>query len=200
MVTVVQFCVCVHINKPRGHPEAMAPFPCPHWIWFTSGVGIRTGVGWVYSSTRKGRILLIPHWKNPINWWERNLGFSKRTEQPNLLSTKLQSCLWTSRDTARSPAGQLMFQSYSVLQKYLGLPRWLSGEESACQCRRHRRCRFYPWVRKIPWRRAWQPTPVFLPGKSHRQRSLSGYSPWGCKESDTTEHACTHTHTHLLTA
>ena len=44
-----------------------------------------------------------------------------------------------------------------------------------------------PWVWKIPWRREWQPTPVLLPGKSHGQRSLIGYSPWGCKESDTTE-------------
>ena len=47
--------------------------------------------------------------------------------------------------------------------------------------------RFDPWVRKIPWRREWQPTPVFLPGESHGQRSLAGYSPWGRKESDTTE-------------
>ena len=47
--------------------------------------------------------------------------------------------------------------------------------------------RFYPWVRKIPWRRAWQPTPVFLPRKPHGQRSLVGYSPWGCKELDMTE-------------
>ena len=44
------------------------------------------------------------------------------------------------------------------------------------------------WVRKIPWQRKWQPTPVFLPGKSHGQRSLVGYSPWGHKESDTTKH------------
>ena len=44
-----------------------------------------------------------------------------------------------------------------------------------------------PWVRKIPWRRAWQPTPVFLPGESHGQRGLVGYSPWGCTESDMTE-------------
>ena len=44
-----------------------------------------------------------------------------------------------------------------------------------------------PWVRKISWRRKWQPTPVLLPGKFHGQRSLAGYSPWGCKESDTTE-------------
>ena len=72
-----------------------------------------------------------------------------------------------------------------------GLPRWHSGKESACQCRRCKRCRFYPWVGKIPWSRKWQPTPVFLPGEFHGQRSLVGYSPWGCKESDTTEHAHT---------
>ena len=46
---------------------------------------------------------------------------------------------------------------------------------------------FSPWVRKIPWRRAWQPTPVFLPGESHGQRSLAGYSSSGCKEWDTME-------------
>ena len=52
----------------------------------------------------------------------------------------------------------------------------LSGKESACQCRRHE---FSPWVGKIAWRRKRQPTPVFLPGKSHRQRRLAGYNPWG---------------------
>ena len=46
---------------------------------------------------------------------------------------------------------------------------------------------FNPWVRDIPWRREWQPTPVFLPGKIHGQRSLGGYSPWGRKERDMTE-------------
>ena len=50
-----------------------------------------------------------------------------------------------------------------------------------------RRLEFHLWVGKIPWRRKCQPTPVFLPGKSHGQRSLEGYSPWGRKESDTTE-------------
>ena len=49
------------------------------------------------------------------------------------------------------------------------LPRWHSGKESICQCRRHRRRGFYPWVRKILWSRKWQPTPVFLPGKFHGQ-------------------------------
>ena len=55
---------------------------------------------------------------------------------------------------------------------------WVSGKESTCQCRS---CRFNPWVRNIPWNRKWQSTPMFLPGKSHAQRRLAGYSPWGCK-------------------
>ena len=67
-----------------------------------------------------------------------------------------------------------------------GLPRWLSGKESACQCRRCKRYVFDPWVRKIPWRRKWHPTPVFLPGKSHGRRSLAGNSPWAHKESHST--------------
>ena len=51
-------------------------------------------------------------------------------------------------------------------------------------CLQCRRPRFNPWVGKILWRRKWEPTPVPLPGKFHGQRSLVGYSPWGCKESD----------------
>ena len=70
-----------------------------------------------------------------------------------------------------------------------GFPGGASGKEPACQCRRHRRCRFHLWIRKIPWKRAWQPTPVFLPGESHGQRSVVGYSPQGRRESDTTERA-----------
>ena len=50
-----------------------------------------------------------------------------------------------------------------------------------------RRHKLDPWVGKIPWRRKWQPTPVFLPGGSHGQRSLAGHSPQGCKESTATE-------------
>ena len=67
----------------------------------------------------------------------------------------------------------------------------LSGKEAIGQCRRRKRHRFNPWIGKILWRRAWQPTPVFLPGESHGQRSLVGYCPWGRKESDITE---AHTH------
>ena len=83
------------------------------------------------------------------------------------------------------------------LKMYMGFPGGASGKEPACRCRRHKRRGFNPWVGKIPWRRAWQPIPVFLPIDSHGQRSLAGYSLWGCKESNTTEASehywkCTH--------
>ena len=72
---------------------------------------------------------------------------------------------------------------------YMGFPGGASGKEPACQCRRLRRCGFDPWVGKIPWRegKAWQALPVFLPGETHGQKSLLGYSPWGHIESDMTE-------------
>ena len=74
------------------------------------------------------------------------------------------------------------------------LPRWCRGKQSVCQCRRCKRRGFDPWVGKIPWGRKWQPTPVFLLGKSHVQRSLVGCSPWGHKESDMTEPLSTRMH------
>ena len=75
----------------------------------------------------------------------------------------------------------------------MGLPG-VSGKESAC---RFRSCRFRPWVRKIPWRKKSQPTPVFLPEKLHRQGSLAVYSSRGDKESDTTEHSTSQMDLHL---
>ena len=64
---------------------------------------------------------------------------------------------------------------------------WCSGKASACRHRSRGRCGFDPWVRKIPCRRKWQSTPVFLPGTSHGQRSLAGCSLWGRRESEMTE-------------
>ena len=64
-------------------------------------------------------------------------------------------------------------------------PGGVRGKEPACQCRRLKRNRFHPWVGKIPWRRAWQTTPVFLPREPHRQEEPGG--PWGHTESDTSE-------------
>ena len=69
-----------------------------------------------------------------------------------------------------------------LLYMEMSFPGGARGKEPACQCRRHKRCRFDPWVGNISWRRrAWQPTLVFLLGESSGQRSLVGYGPWGCK-------------------
>ena len=67
----------------------------------------------------------------------------------------------------------------------------------ACQYRRHKRREFDPWVRKIPWRRAWRPTPVFLLGESHGQRSPADYSLYGHKASDKTERLNPHAHSNM---
>ena len=75
--------------------------------------------------------------------------------------------------------------------RWLGLPWWLRWYRICLQCRRPG---FDRWGRKISWSREWQPTPVFLPGEFHGQRNLVDYSPWGRKESDTTEWLI-HTHT-----
>ena len=63
-------------------------------------------------------------------------------------------------------------------------PSGLDGKEAACNAAHPGSI---PWLRNIPWRRAWLSSPVFLPGESHGQRSQVGYGPWGCKESDMTE-------------
>ena len=91
-----------------------------------------------------------------------------------------------------NPTWGTLYQIPNQYSSKLGLPRWFGGKEPTCQCRKLRRCGFHSWVRKIPWRRKWQPPLVFLPGKSHGQRSLVGDSPWRCKELDTAEHACTY--------
>ena len=77
-----------------------------------------------------------------------------------------EACVWS--DLLRMLSPQVDHSSF---------PGGASREEPAYQCRRHKRLKFDPWVRTIPWRRAWQPTPVFLPGESHGQRNLAGCSP-----------------------
>ena len=115
---------------------------------------------------------------------------------PPLLSTPLRTCPSKLATTLSYPEGNptksqpAVKRANSALQNALvpfgsrphrravWWPWWLSGKESACQ---FRRCRFNPWVGKIPRRRKWQSTLVFLPGESDGQRSLEGYSPCGCK-------------------
>ena len=103
-----------------------------------------------------------------------DLNFPTR-DQTGPSTVKLQSPNhWTARE----------FPKY--FQWCVGV-RWHNGKKSACQCRRHKWCHFHLWVKKIPWSRKWQPTPLFLPGESHGQRSLGGCR--GLQELDTTEHA-----------
>ena len=80
-------------------------------------------------------------------------------------------------DVSLYPRHQLHYLGYSRCLRR-GFPGCSAVKKSTCQCKRFR---FDLWIREIPWRRECQPTPVFLSGKSHEQRSLSGYSPWGCK-------------------
>ena len=81
---------------------------------------------------------------------------------------------------------QLQTMPFAAIQMDLKIITGFPGDAPICQHRRHRRPGFNPWIRKIPWRRTWQPTPVFLLGEFSGQRSLVGYSPWGHKELDTT--------------
>ena len=106
----------------------------------------------------------------------------------------------------RNPESTKINTTWSLRTDRKGLPR--SPPISLCTwhlkcsssdgrvCPQWGRPRFDPWVRKVPWRRKGQPTLVFLPGKSHGQRSLVGYTPQGRKELDVTEQL-THTHKHF---
>ena len=80
-----------------------------------------------------------------------------------------------------------------LLSIYMGFPDGAVVKNPPCQYRRRKRYRFDSWVWKIPWSRKWQPTPVFLPGKSHGGMCLADYSLWGHKESDTAKWLSTHT-------
>ena len=82
-----------------------------------------------------------------------------------------------------------------VLYRIADLSLGTSGKEPSCQCRRCKSHGFDPWIRKIPWRKAWQPTPVFLPGESYGQRSLVGYGPYCHRvRHDSRDLGCTQTY------
>ena len=122
--------------------------------------------------------LISKHWNNPI-WlkqraiciWFIFLLASQLQSSMDIVCQKNKThlCFWI-----------LNILNIMLIYVWTDLPWWLSDKEFACHCRRSR---FDPWVRKIPWRRKWQPTPVFLPGKFHGQRSPAGYNPWGHKRA-----------------
>ena len=123
-----------------------------------------------------------PHWDSP----GKNTGAGSLSLLLGVLLT--QELNW----------GLLYCKQILYQLSYQGSPsvQWLSVKEYACECRRHQRRGFDPWVGKIPWSGKWQPALVFLPGKFHGHSILAGYSPWGRNELDTTVLAHTHTHTH----
>jgi len=98
--------------------------------------------------------------------------------------------VWVSIERGERVKLHLYLQALPI--SLMGFPGGSSSKESACQCRRRSRRGFDPQGGKILWRRKWQPTPLFLSGKSCGQRSLMCFSPWGHKQQDMTEH--THTH------
>ena len=82
------------------------------------------------------------------------------------------------------PVPWVCIHMFMCIYIYMSFPCGSDGKSVSLQGGRPR---FSPWVKKIPWRRKWQPTPVLLPGKLHGWRNLVGYSLWGCKELDTTK-------------
>ena len=128
----------------------------------------------------------IPYWIIPWTGglWARVMGL-QRVRHDWATNRHTQDQLSLNPENTLLSLG---FEMQSAVRQ--GFPRWLSDKESDCQWRRGE---FNSWVGKSPWRRKWQLTPVFLTGKSHGQRNLAGYSPWSCKESDTTDQLGIHT-------
>ena len=117
--------------------------------------------------------------------WGLPLVFRREVRYGKMLGVQGSGCL---RKQSLYHAGtNSLWEKNEVF--HLLFPGGASGKEPTCQCRRHETRGSIPG--KMSLRRKWQPTPIFLPGEFHGQRSLAGYSPWGGKESDTTKHMCT---------
>ena len=154
--------------------------------------------------TMSQMLLTVRHWgSDPWNmlWGNILAGYSGNPLGPFALSLsievrtntflyclgklfKQQDITKTSSSLVVHPLGHLWMSQLVPNSQFSHLINGSGGKEAVCNAGDPGSI---PWVGKIPWRREWQPTPVFLPGEYHGQRSLVGYSPWGCKESDTTE-------------
>ena len=122
-----------------------------------------------------GSLLGIQIWKTPLpigNFKE------KWEEMKSYHCSHGDNALVTADLSCKEKKFKLLIVNCDSILKLWASQVTLSGKEPDCHCRRYKRLQFNPWVGKIPWRRAWQPTPIFLPGELHGQRSLVGYSPW----------------------
>ena len=140
-------------------------------------------IGGSCSQTHLLTCSILDGWINLLQWGTLSSSGSKYYSQENFNSGGFlwTVCLvrgaqslrvWWGKDLISSV--NLQAWGYKLPVWCMGFPGGTSGKESTCQCRR---CKFDPWFGKIPWRRAWQPTPVFLPGESDGQRSLVDCSP-----------------------
>ena len=135
-----------------------------------------------------------------ISEWARSPGEENGNSlQYSCLDNPMDRGVWRATvhgvGKSRTPLSDSAHEGVFTIARIIGnvtksVPSGSAGKKFTCQCRRRR---FDFWVRKIPWRTKWQFTPAFLPGKFHGLRSPVGYSPWGRKESDTTERLHIHT-------
>ena len=141
------------------------------WYWerlMVGGEGENRGWdGWMASLTQWTWV-----WVYSGNWWW--------TGRPGMLQSVRSQRVKRDWVTELTELTNFQMLSCGIKGVNMELPWWLSSKEYTCQ--RGRRG-FDSWVEKIPWRRKWQPTPMFLPWKSLGQRSLAGYSPRGCKRA-----------------
>ena len=182
-------------NKPFLLHTPMFWFVWPHYV-----SGTRAWVQWQYfchlSSWKKKMFQTLKepkfsHLKRKrdslVVWW---LGLHASTKGHTDLipdrGTEILQSAWSKKEDIWILILQKLTQICVHFMSLYQHP-WACSKEPAYQCRRCKRRGFDPWVRAIPCRNTWQPTAVFLPVESHGQRNLVGYSPWGRKESDTTE-------------
>ena len=156
------------------------------YFWYEFNILIHRIIYWICSGSLKsnGKHLWAqdPAWERRGPDRHNTLGAVRVPPLPTP-TPQVTTLLWFV--TASSCCGLFFSPPFSVFTHVCVLPRWLS-KESAC---------FHPWVGKVPWRRQWQPTPVFSPGESHGQRSLVGHSPGVTRSrawlGDSQQHVCT---------
>ena len=171
--------------EPSGRPIALSylgannnVLQCPWILWWSSGYGSVLSLPMAQVRFQVRELRSHKLWK-------------KRKKVKSLSCVWLFATPWTvvhqappSMEFSRQEywsglpfPSPISYEVWSKKKKKKGFPGGASGKEPSCQCKRNKRHGFDSWVRKIPWKRAWQPTPVCLPGKSQGQRSLVGYSP-----------------------